>query len=96
MRFKWNWKKNVIFHVSSRKVNLKIYLHQRGQFLDLSGRMGMKISTNTSIQMQVIPFLNINIFQTLFKLNKNNIFHSLDKGLLFADVLFFDKYLKGL
>ena len=78
MRFKWNWKKHVIFqskifmfqkfHVSSRKVNLKIYLHQRGQFLDLSGRMGMKISTNTSIQMQVKPFININIFQTLFKL----------------------------
>ena len=35
------------------KVRAKIYLHKRGQFTDLSGRMGHKVYINHSMQFQV-------------------------------------------
>ena len=38
----------------SRKIPVKLYFHKKGQFLDLSGRMGYKVYPSEKIGLQII------------------------------------------
>ena len=52
-------------HFNFRKRDVKIYFHKRGQFLDLSGRMGFKFYKGMRSEQQVSFLENIQISRTL-------------------------------